>query len=48
MRVLLAAERSRANVEPTAGLAVLVAATGTEARVCAPPDLWELRAGARR
>jgi vancomycin aglycone glucosyltransferase len=38
MRVLLSTFGSRGDVEPLAGLAVLLRALGAELRVCAPPD----------
>ena len=42
MRVLLSTYGSRGDVEPMAGLAVLLPTLGAEAWVCAPPDCAEL------
>jgi vancomycin aglycone glucosyltransferase len=45
MRVLLSTYGSRGDVQPMVGLAVQLAALGTEVRVCAPLDFAELLAG---
>ena len=45
MRVVLSTYGSRGDVQPMVGLAVQLAALGTEVRVCAPPDFAELLAG---
>jgi vancomycin aglycone glucosyltransferase len=38
MRVVLSTYRSRGDVQPLVGLAVLLRALGAEVRVCAPPE----------